>query len=222
MDLNVNNLAELATWAYLLIFGVAAGDAVIPVLPGETAVILGGVLAQRGDLSVWAVVLVGAVGATVGDNVSYQLGRIANRKGKTPDEMSGRIGKALAWAEAALESRGASMIVLGRFIPGGRTAITFGAGYVRYNRTKFVGSTLFAGAIWAMYATGIGYLGGEVFEEHWWAGLALGLAISFAITALIEVGRKLTGRGTSITEKRAELRKRRRSASVDPETGPST
>ncbi|HEX2575073.1 MAG TPA: hypothetical protein VHK88_01905, partial [Aquihabitans sp.] len=81
MDLSAGDLADLATWAYLLIFGIAAGDAVVPVLPGETAVILGGVLAQRGDLSLWLVILVGALGAAVGDNVSYQLGRVANRRG---------------------------------------------------------------------------------------------------------------------------------------------
>lgn len=214
MDLSVGDLAELATWAYLVIFGVAAGDAVLPVLPGETMVILGGVLAQRGDLSLWLVVLAGAAGATVGDNVSYQLGRAANRRGTRPEEMTGRIGRALLWAEAALETRGSSMIVLARFIPGGRTAITFTAGYVRYGRARFVGSTLFAGVVWALYASLIGYLGGEVFEERWWAALALGLAISFAVTGLIELVRKVSGRGTSLSAKRDELRARSRT--TDP------
>lgn len=216
MDLSVGDLAELATWAYLVIFGVAAGDAVLPVLPGETMVILGGVLAQRGDLSLWLVVLAGAAGATVGDNVSYQLGRAANRRGTRPEEMTGRIGRALLWAEAALETRGSSMIVLARFIPGGRTAITFTAGYVRYGRARFVGSTLFAGAVWALYASLIGYLGGEVFEERWWAALALGLAISFAVTGLIELVRKLSGRGTSLSAKRAELEARSRTTDPRP------
>lgn len=215
MNLTIDDLAGLAAWAYAVIFGVAAGDAVLPILPGETAVILGGVLAQRGDLSLWFVVLAGAIGAAFGDNVSYQLGRAANRRGKTPDDMSGRVGRALAWAEAALESRGASMIILGRFIPGGRTAITFGAGYVRYGRAKFLGSTLLAGSIWAVYAAGIGYLGGRVFEEKWWAGLGLGLAISMTITGLIEVVRRVSGRGTSIADKRAELRDGRAAASGD-------
>ena len=204
--MNINDLAALSTWAYLLIVGVAAGDAVVPVLPGETVVILGGVLAQRGDLSVVLVALVGALGAALGDNISYQLGYLANRKGKSAQEMSGRIGKALGWAQAALESRGSSMIIMGRFIPGGRTAITFGAGYVRYGRAKFIVSSLLAGTIWSIYATAIGYLGGRVFEEKWWAGLGLGLAISLAVTGLIELGRKLTGRSTSVSDKRDELR----------------
>lgn len=208
MDLSVADLADLAMWAYLVIFGVAAGDAVLPILPGETVVILGGVLASQGDLSLWVVMLAGALGAMVGDNVSYQIGKAANRRGTRPEEMSGRIGRALLWAEAALETRGSSVIILGRFVPGGRTAITFAAGYVRYSRMRFVGSTLLAGAIWSVYASLIGYLGGEVFEERWWAGLALGLAISFAVTGVIELVRKLRGRSTSLADKKAELRGR--------------
>lgn len=132
MDIDISDLSELATWAYLVIFGVAGGDAVLPVLPGETMVILGGVLANQGQLSFFLVFLAGAVGAALGDNVSYQIGAVANRRGRTPEEMPGRFGNALGWAEAMLHSRGPSMLLIGRFIPGGRTALTFGAGYVGF------------------------------------------------------------------------------------------
>lgn len=203
------DLAHLSTWAYAVIFGVAAGDAVLPVLPAETLVILGGVLATRHDLSFWLVLLAGSVGAAVGDNVSYQIGHSANRDGRTPEDMSGRLGSALAWAEAALETRGSTMLIIGRFIPGARTALTFGAGYVGYSRLRFMGMSLLAATIWASFAAVAGYVGGEVFEDQWWAGLALGLAVALAVTGMIEVGRKATGRGVSIADKRAELHERR-------------
>jgi membrane-associated protein len=192
-DLNVNDLARLAGWAYLVIFGVAAGDAVFPVLPGETAVILGGVLAAQGNLNILAVVAVGALGAAVGDSISYQLGRTANREGRDPTEHDGRFGKALAWGHRLLESRGSSVIVTARFIPGGRTAVTFGAGYTGYSRMRFTGSAMLAGAVWGLYAGVVGYIGGTVFEEHWWAGLLLGLAIALSVTGIIELVRKLRG-----------------------------
>ena len=191
LDLDVNDLARLAGWAYLLIFGIAAGDAVIPVLPGETAVILGGVLAAQGNLNIVVVVAIGALGAAVGDSISYQLGRTANRNGREPSEHDGRLGKALVWGQRLLDERGSSVIVTARFIPGGRTAVTFGAGYTGYSRLKFTGSVLLAGTVWALYAGGIGYLGGKVFEENWWAGLLLGMAIALAVAAIIELVRKV-------------------------------
>ena len=194
LDYDVHDLARLAGWAYLLIFGVAAGDAVFPVLPGETVVILGGVLAASGRLNVAAVLAMGALGAAVGDSVSYQLGRTANRKGRDPAEHDGRLGKALVWGQRMLAERGSSVILTARFIPGGRTAITFGAGYVGYSRLRFTGSVVFAAIIWSAYATGIGYLGGKVFEENWWAGLLLGLGIALSVTAIIELVRKALAR----------------------------
>lgn len=209
MHLSITDLAHLSTWAYLVIAGVAAGDAILPVLPAETLVILGGVLAERGDLSLWLVIVAGTAGAFFGDNVSYQIGRVANRKGKTVDELSGRFGKMLEWSEAALAARGSSMLLLGRFIPGGRTALSFGAGFVRYSRPKFAGADFLAAATWATYSALIGLLGGKVFERHWWAGLALGLVITGVITLLIEMSRKITGRSVSIAEKRTELRDKR-------------
>ncbi|MCU1357562.1 MAG: hypothetical protein JWM89_2980 [Acidimicrobiales bacterium] len=206
MQLSISDLAHLATYAYLVIAGVAAGDAIVPVLPAETLVILGGVLAASGDLSLGLVILAATVGAVVGDNISYQIGRVANRNGRTPEEMSGRFGKALGWAEAALAARGSSMLVIGRFIPGGRTALSFGAGYVRFSRARFAVTSLFAAAIWASYSAVIGLVGGRIFAEHWWAGLGLGLAVTGVVTGLIELGRKVSGRGTSIADKRVELR----------------
>ena len=92
-----------------------------------------------------------------------------------------------------LKERGSSVIVTARFIPGGRTAITFGAGYTGYSRLRFTGSVILAGTVWGLYAAGIGYLGGKVFEDHWWAGLLLGLGIAPVVTAIIELVRKAFG-----------------------------
>jgi membrane protein DedA with SNARE-associated domain len=133
----------------------------------------------------------------VGDSISYQLGRTANRKGREPSELEGRIGKTLALGERLLKERGSSVIVTARFIPGGRTAITFGAGYVGYSRLRFTGSVILAGTVWALYATGIGYFGGKVFEDHWWAGLLLGLGIAATVTGIIELVRKARARQTA-------------------------
>ncbi|HEY4621415.1 MAG TPA: hypothetical protein VIG93_06900, partial [Gaiellaceae bacterium] len=61
-------------WAYPIIFVVAAVDAFFPLVPGETVVIVGGSLASSGDLVLPLVILAGAAGAVLGDNISYGIG----------------------------------------------------------------------------------------------------------------------------------------------------
>ena len=63
-----------SSWAYALIFAVVAGDAVLPLLPGETIVVTGGVLATSGDLNPLLVFLAGS-----GRGVPRRLGLLLDR-----------------------------------------------------------------------------------------------------------------------------------------------
>src|SRR5881275_675660 len=74
----LQNLVDLLTgslWTYPILFGICLGDAVFPILPSETALIVCGIQAARGQLSLGWVIAVGALGAFAGDNASYALGR---------------------------------------------------------------------------------------------------------------------------------------------------
>src|SRR5262249_59171652 len=74
----LNNLIDLLTgsvWTYPILFGICVGDAVFPAFPSETAMIVCGIQAARGNLSLPAVIAVGAAGAVVGDNTTYAPGR---------------------------------------------------------------------------------------------------------------------------------------------------
>ncbi len=77
-------------WFLLVILGIAFFDSVIPVVPSETAVIIGGVAAGSGDQSLLLVILCGATGAFLGDNFAYTIGRrfspAINRRAETPPE----------------------------------------------------------------------------------------------------------------------------------------
>ena len=99
--------------------------------------------------------------------------------------------KRRAWAERSLARYGIPLIVVCRFIPGGRTAVTLSCGIVRYDRRRFVIATAIAGVIWASYAFFIGRLGGKAFEDKPWAGLLLALGGTLAISGLIELVRRL-------------------------------
>jgi membrane-associated protein len=191
------SIHELITgpWAYAVVFGLAALDAVFPVVPSESTAIAAGVLAGSGDLVLGYVILAAGTGAFIGDSTAYWIGRALGGSILGHRLLRGERGtKAVNWAESTLQKRGGYLIVVARFIPGGRTATTFTAGSVQYSAVKF---SLFAGlaaAIWATYAAVLGYLGGRVFTDRPWLGLVVALGLATGITALVEVGRKLASR----------------------------
>jgi membrane protein DedA with SNARE-associated domain len=184
-----------SSWTYVAVFGIAALDAFFPVVPSETAVITAGVVAATGDLVLVLVLVCAAAGAFTGDNVAYLIG---NRIGPTGAEkvLRGERGrKSLAWAERTLHERGGVLIVIARFIPGGRTAITLTAGIVRYPwRTRFVPFDLVAAIFWASYCSLLGYFGGKAFEKQPWKGLLIAFAIAGGITLTVEGVRHLRNR----------------------------
>jgi membrane protein DedA with SNARE-associated domain len=181
--------------AYLIAFVIPALDAVFPALPAETAVIaLGVATAGSTDPRIVLLVACAAGGAFIGDNLCYLLGRrfgpaAARRFFATPKGV-----KARAWAERSLERFGPQLILVCRFIPGGRTAVTLTCGLTGYPRRRFAAATAVAAVIWALYAFFIGRIGGQAFEDNPWAGLVIAFAASVAISALIEVTRRLLAR----------------------------
>ena len=72
--------------------------------------------------------------------------------------------------------RGFYLIIIARFIPGGRTAVTFSSGYTHgMPWRRFVLADAIAALIWGTYAALLGYIGGKQFEEEPWKGLLLGV-----------------------------------------------
>jgi membrane-associated protein len=182
-------VSDASGWAYAIIFLVAFLDAIVPVVPSETVVITAGVVAAAGDLSLPMVIPAAAAGAFLGDNTAYLIGR---RFGSRVTErfFSGeKARKRIEWAERQLQERGGELIAVGRFIPGGRTAVTLSAGLLRFPWRRFVLFDAAAALGWALYASLLGYFGGRTFEEAAWKGLLLALGIAFAVAAGIEVVR---------------------------------
>ena len=105
-----------------------------------------------------------------------------------------RGDRGLRWAERELDARGGELIVVARFIPGGRTLVTLAAGSLGFPWRRFVAFDALAGCSWALYAALLGYFGGKVFEEQPWKGLVAALLIAFAIAGGIELTRRLRKR----------------------------
>ena len=184
----LQGLIDLLTgslWTYPLLFGICAGDALIPAFPSETAVIVCGIQAARGQLSLEWVIVWAAAGAYTGDNASYAVGRWLG----TPAVkrfFSGEVAQGrLDWARRFLKERGSYVLIVARFIPGGRTAATFTSGLVRLPwMTRFAPYIFAAAVLWSVYAALLGYLGGRLFEDQ----PIYALLVAFGIAAVITVG----------------------------------
>jgi membrane protein DedA with SNARE-associated domain len=176
-------------WIYPLIIGLAALDAFFPVVPSESVVITAGVFAASGEPNLLLVMLMAAAGALAGDHISYQIGRSGG--GRLLGKLTGgkRIGESGGRVSRLLERRGGQILVVARYIPGGRTATTLTMGAVGYPRRSFFGYDLLAATSWALYSALIGYIGGASFEDDPLRGLLFGLGFALAVSAAVEVVR---------------------------------
>ncbi len=178
--------------SYLIAIVIPALDAVFPVLPSETAVIaLGVATAGSTDPRIALLVACAAAGAFLGDTLCYLLGRRFGPAVERRFFASEKGARRRRWAEHSLERYGTQLIIVCRFIPGGRTAVTLSCGLVGYSRRKFVAATAVAAVIWALYAFFIGRLGGKAFEDRPWIGFIVAFGVTAAVSGLIEAARRI-------------------------------
>jgi membrane protein DedA with SNARE-associated domain len=193
-------------WAYAVVFLVAVLDAVVPVVPSETVVITAGVVAAGGDLNLLLIIAAAASGAFAGDNTAYFLGHRYGSRARERFFRGDKAQKRIRWADQQLGERGGELIVVARFIPGGRTAVTLSAGTLAFPWRRFALFDLVAGLGWASYAALLGYFGGKTFENAAWKGLVLALAIALAVVGGVEVTRwylkRRSARGRPAVEER--------------------
>jgi membrane-associated protein len=175
-------------WTYAFLFVIAALDVVIPLVPSETSVILAGVLASTNDLNLVLVILFAAGGAILGDNISYWIGRKVGHR-IVERWFKGERRKQVDWAQRQVEERGGYLIIIGRFIPGGRTAVTLSCGLLEMPWRRFIAFDVAAGLVWATYAALLGYIGGRTFEENPLKGFLLAFAVALGIAGVIEAYR---------------------------------
>lgn len=189
-------LLELVNpWGYVLVFvlGLAEGAALIGLfLPGETAMILGGVLVSQGRATLGGILLAGCIGSALGDSIGYWIGR---RFGRALRES--RLGRKVGeerWmrARAYLTQKGAKAIFFGRFLGFLRTLVPPLAGSTDMPYRRFVAFNAPAAALWAAVFISIGVAAGEswhVIEK--WAGRA---SLVLLILVIVGIGLFVAGR----------------------------
>lgn len=178
-------------WFVGVIFLIALLDSVIPVVPSETTVIIGGVAVATGEAPypLLVVIAAGAAGAFIGDNMAYAIGHHWSDAFQRRAERKPKFNAKLTWARTQIKERGGLLLITARFIPGGRTALTLASGITVQPRGWFVRWTFIAAIIWATYAAGLARLVGEPFKDDHTLAFWIAFGTALTINVIIEVVR---------------------------------
>jgi membrane protein DedA with SNARE-associated domain len=214
-------LTMMATpvWAYLALFGFLTVDALVPVVPVQAIMITSGALTVYGNLDLALVIAIGAAGMFTGDSIAFLLGRSTGRVGRgwlaalrarcapKHDEVhreQSRTRKAAVRFTRGLRRPGPLVLLLCRFVPGGRMAAGFHAGRTGYPIKLFVLYDGAAALCWASYGGLVGHVGGTAITQSAWRlfAIAATAAVVFGTAGWIlalfggqkEIGQKEIGR----------------------------
>jgi membrane protein DedA with SNARE-associated domain len=179
-----------APWGYIIVGAAtflenSVGAGVV--VPGETLVILGGFYARVGDLLVPWVAFAAVLGAVVGDNTGYLIGR---RYGRDILERHGRklliTPERLERADRYYEAHGGKTVFLGRFIPVVRSVGCILAGVAHMDWRRFFAYDVVGALIWGIGHTLLGYFVGASYER--WKKYLTPIGIAIGVVLLLAIG----------------------------------
>ena len=145
--------------------------------------------AGDGPYPVVLVIVAGAIGAFLGDNLSYVIGHSFSDNVRRRAERKPGTADRLRWAHGQIEERGGLLLITARFIPGGRTVLTLSCGLTDQPHRWFATWVGVASLVWASYASVLGFAFGERFENDHTLAFLLAFAAALSMTALIELVR---------------------------------
>jgi membrane protein DedA with SNARE-associated domain len=180
-------------WLVYVLVGslVFAEDALFVgfVLPGETAAVLGGVVASRGTVSLPGITLVVVVAAIVGDSVGYEVG---NRFGPRilQIRLLARHQTRLGQAQDLLARRGGTAVFLGRFVAFFRAVMPALAGISHMRYRRFLPFNAAGGLVWGVGFVLLGYFAGNSYARiEKLVGRTLAIVVAIVVIAALIVWR---------------------------------
>jgi len=174
-----------AFWVIPVMFLFAAFDGILPPIPSESALIgLAAVGGSTGEPNWLALGAAAAAGAWIGDNGAYLLGRHGHLDRFM--ERTDRRRRAMEWAKAQLDSKGAVIIVVGRYVPIGRVAVNLTAGASHYPRRRFSLLTALSAVMWASWSVALGTFAGSWVQDNPLLAAGLGIGLALVVGLLIE------------------------------------
>ncbi|BCW42996.1 DedA family protein [Arthrobacter sp. StoSoilB5] len=156
------------------------------VVPGETAAVVGGVFASRGDLPLWSMIMIVISAAILGDTVGYEIGKHLGPRImalKLLDKRRAQLQK----AEDFLARRGGLAVFLGRFTAFFRAVMPALAGLSRMPYRRFAIWNFTGGIIWGALFVTLGFIAGSSYEELAHA-VGRGAAVVVGVVVIVILG----------------------------------
>ncbi|GAA2488971.1 DedA family protein [Streptomyces longisporus] len=153
------------------------------VLPGETAVIVGGVLARRGNVELVWLTLAVVLAAIAGDSVGYEIGRRAGPPLLSRGPLRRRAGR-VEKARDLIRRRGPAAVFVGRFVALFRSLVPALAGASNMPYRRFLLYNALGGLVWGVGNALLGYAAGAAYER---AETLVGRTVALAFAAIVVV-----------------------------------
>jgi len=191
------DFATIGLLAYGLVALAVMVDSILPLVPSEALVVAAAGASATGSLSVVGVVAAAAAGAFVGDVVVHLLGRYAGQR------WSNRLGRTRGWSKAMelVRDTGPGVVVVGRYVPLGRTAVAFVSGTSGLSWRRYLPAAAAGAVLWAVVMTTLGRVASGLTGNLLFTlglGLVASLVIGFVATVVLRRRRQSGSRRVAV------------------------
>lgn len=191
----IEALEQFASWmgalppigVYLVLFAISVGENLVPPVPGDVVIVIGGSLVGFGVVSLVPTFLIAVAGSVLGFLAMYGIGRRLGEAIHDPRRMRWLPSGPLRRVEAWLSRWGYGVVAANRFLSGGRAVIALLAGA---SGLRLVPTTLWAtlsAILWTGVLVGSGYAVGSEWDRVLHYLRLYGKTVSLTL-ALVAVG----------------------------------
>jgi membrane-associated protein len=189
-------------YSYVAVFVLVTLDAVIPIFPGETTLNAASTAAAQGTLELLPVIVMGALGAIVGDSALFWLARLYSRKIQ-PQVDRARTNTQVRQALDIMESSAPVLIVGGRYVPGMRFVVNATMGLSTMPYRRFLPWSVLSGVLWSVYTCVLAYNIGLALADFPLASVVISGAVTTVAIGVVFLTLRSHRRAAASTEKNA-------------------
>ena len=182
---------EYGAWVYAVLFLIVfceTGLVVLPFLPGDSLLFIGGAFCATGEMNLGLLIVLLLIAAVVGNTVKYMVGRsIGPRVFNSHIPFLERFldRSALQKTHNFYEKHGGKTIVLARFIPVVRTFAPFVAGASEMTVSRFQLFNILGALLWVLLLVFLGYFFGNIPFIRQYLNLIVLVGIGAAVVPVV-------------------------------------